>query len=432
MKKLLFLIVLTSGWNAEAKELCTLAQTILKPAKNNACYDGLIAKTKNADDRKWLLNLRDSWKPSPNLKLNFIANGYELYSGKNKVGIAQWVTVNPLVLYWNGQFLVGKKTSEKSITKRIQQLFKRKTTAAYLYEAFFPTAAANEERKKIQALLETTKIDEVEQQKVITLYALGNNESALSAEDLATTEDQGERDHLPYLNKDARIDANCTTENWIRTLQWRYNFNGKEKTAVIQQKGPFEFEMENVVDGQKISVTYQPSDEHIPCIEEESFEMAEKYCAPAWQEFFKLNPKLKEKWASSNTVDFNCSIYQGDVVNEVLGTRAEDEETCRKFFMKKFKMHSKQDTVDVKICGNAECTQKHSAMELIALDKSEKNKSIEAFLESATMGAHIKRFAEGALILGEVCKDKELRAKIFRTREINLVSPPASRQPVKE
>lgn len=422
MKKLVFLIVLTSCWNAEAKELCTLAQTILKPAKNNVCYDGLIAKTKNADDRKWLLNLRDSWKPSPELKLNLITNGYELYSGKNKMGIAQWVTVNPLVLYWNGKFLVGKKSSEKSITKRIQKLFKNKTTAAYLYEAFFPIAAADDEKEKIKALLNSTKIDEEEQIKVLSLFALGDNNNALSAADLATTEDREAKDHLPYLNKDAHIDANCTPENWVRTLQWKYKLDGKEKIAVIQQKGPKEFEMENVVDGQKISVTYQPNDKHIPCIDTFSSEMDEKYCAPAWQEFFKINPKLKEKWATSGTVNLSCSIYKGDIVHEILEVRAEDQETCLQFFKKKFNMHSAQNTVDIKICDDADCTKKVSASQAGGLD---------SILKLATMEAHIKRFAEGALLLNEVCKDKELSDEIFRTREINLVRPPASRLPVK-
>ena len=144
IKSLLVGLSLFVSFSVQAKELCTLAQIILKPAKNNVCFDRLITQTKNANDRKWLLDLKNNWNPSPNMQIHLIAAGAEFFDGKTFIGSFQWLSMNPPILSINGVMKVGEKSDEKSIAAIVQKLFNEKTTAQFLYQSFVPSADAQD------------------------------------------------------------------------------------------------------------------------------------------------------------------------------------------------------------------------------------------------------------------------------------------------
>ena len=108
---------------AQAAEYCTFAKIYLTAAKSNPCFSQLITNTKNADDRKWLLKMQNTWNPPADLVVNFVPGGLEMYQGSKHIGGFQWVTIDPPILYWNGEFKVGEKTTETSMVKIIQNLF---------------------------------------------------------------------------------------------------------------------------------------------------------------------------------------------------------------------------------------------------------------------------------------------------------------------
>lgn len=469
MKKVLLLVLLVSSWNAEAKEICTLAQTILKPAKNNRCYDQLIAKTKNVDDRKWLMNIRDQWKPAKGLQMNLLLGGFELQRGKKKVGKFQFISMNPLIMIWKDKLMIGKKSDEKSISKKILALLNDASTATYIYQSLFPSANAAPEGTS----------DE-EQVNLTIMYSLGNDQAMMTAMDHMANKSSGSN-NLPKSLHGEKISAQCTSLG-VKDLKWPVKRGQQEKVINITQTGgnedtgEIELQIKGVIDDVELASTYKFSEKFNPCLDVISEELDRKYCQDAWVEFFEKNPEIYKKFnASTDTGIASCDIFE-DNVNKAWNMVFDEKRSiftpelvaCRRFFIRRFAAYSSTSDSSISVCADEPCTKKVSIdqyrfekyrnfvgeddkitctpdggcdlpsevrlkipyaklQEALALQKATKepaanNTVLKALKDDSTM-IDIRRYAQGAALLSDCCKSEPCRKAALANRNIDLKAP---------
>lgn len=122
--------------------VCSVVDTILRPANNSPCFARLAEKLKNEEDRAWLLKLTRTWSPPANLIIRNVPGGFQLYQN-NKIRLdARWVQTNPPILYWNGQIKIGNAQANGSLRKLIHSLVAGQETANF--DIFLQNAYASE------------------------------------------------------------------------------------------------------------------------------------------------------------------------------------------------------------------------------------------------------------------------------------------------
>lgn len=303
IRSILTIALLSLSLSAQGKELCTIAQIMLKPAKNNVCFDRLITQTQNANDRKWLLNLKNTWNPSPKMQIRRIAGGAEFYDGKIFIGSFQWLSMDPPILSINGQLKVGEKSDEKSIAAIVQKLFNEQSTAQFLYQSLMPQAEAQDKNS--------------EKIKQLTILFSIFGQDSKTAEELLS-------------KKDRVLDIIYSS---IMTLWQKYVWNMPLKcnadgvqSVPIQFDGDRKFTLSQgknnqfIIEGlasKKLIATYEqvPQGERNPCLMITSKETDEKYCQPGWEEFFEKFPDARKKYylkSPTPNVVLDCFAFLPD------------------------------------------------------------------------------------------------------------------------
>lgn len=293
------------SFSAQAKEFCTMAQIMLKPAKNNICFDRLVSQTKNAEDRKWLLNLKNSWNPSPQLQIHVIAAGAEFYDGDKFIGSFQWLSMNPPILSINGVMKVGENGDEKSIVAIVQKLFNEKTTAQFLYQSLLPDAQAQDNN--------TEKM-----QKLTILFSIMQNSDPKTAEELFSKAAGNFAllfmpDMTWWQKYIMNLPLKCTADG-VQGVPFQLD---QDREISISQKSSNQFIIDGLVPGKKMIAAYKPLPQKVgnPCMVITSKEMDEKFCQPGWEEFFKSYPKARAKYAALTpgpSALLDCVAFQPD------------------------------------------------------------------------------------------------------------------------
>lgn len=347
---LIVLALMPLMWNAEAKETCTLSKTLFAPAKNNRCFDQLVADTKNADDRKWLLEIKNNWKPANEMNAQAIVGGYNFYEGKKFIGSFQWMSISPPILYTNGEIKIGQKNTNPSLVKTIQSLLHNKSTAAYFYQSMIPTAEAQQDQLS---------------EAYITLFSLYDKEKSISAKDLMS-EPWYHREHLPIPKEgyiwDGTLTFNCTPEG-VENVEFKRVYgkekyvDGTEKKFTVTQKSKNEFVISGILGNEKVLVTYRPNDKEIPCSNGPSFANSDTLCKKAWDEFFAQNPDIHKTFKLSNVSLPNCARWP-------VPFNSEEISRCNEFFNKKFEIYTQGKAEDKEYspmkysyCANADCSK---------------------------------------------------------------------------
>ena len=303
IKSILISVSLFLSFAANGKELCTLAQIMLKPAKDNICFDRLITRTQNANDRKWLLNLKNIWNPSPKLQIQTIAGGAEFFDGKTFIGSFQWLSMNPPILSINGVLKVGEKTDEKSIVAIVQNLFNEKTSAQFLYQSLLPAAEAQDKNA-------TTM------QQLTILFTLLDNVPKTVDEVFSKSDKKIEQLFMPSMawwqKYIMNIPLKCTTDG-VQGVPFQLD---QDRKISISQKGSNQFIIEGLTP-EKMIAAYKPIPQlkGNPCLLITSKETDEKFCQPGWEEFFKNNPKARAKYAATTpgpSVLLDCLTFYPD------------------------------------------------------------------------------------------------------------------------
>lgn len=402
---------------AQAAEYCTFAKIYLTAAKSNPCFSQLITNTKNADDRKWLLKMQNTWNPPADLVVNFVPGGLEMYQGSKHIGGFQWVTIDPPILYWNGEFKVGEKTTETSMVKIIQNLLHSKTTATYIYQSVLPQANAR---------------DDADQnlESLATLYSLNKAQfhNPKNAEETMSRRDKFIKGlYMPPVvdllhSLVTGLPVQCTKTgveklDFSAYKEWGFilNTNDRDET-IINTKG----------NSKKFRIKYSS---HIKnksdlCILNASKEMDQRYCQPLWKEFFAKYPQA-ETILSKN----KRPLKQVDCVELLDATNDHSlARACTKFWLvqnEQIKVSElpqpenrevRKSNLEYFLCEDDNCNKQKPMDRKTILETfkivSDENLSLMDF---ATAGAHL---------LGDCCNSVKCRINAFRNYDIDLKSAP--------
>ncbi len=352
----------------QAKEMCTLAQTILAPAKNNRCFDQLVSYTTNPNDRKWLLNKKATWNPPKDFRIVRVVNGALFYRGEENIGGFQWLSMNPPVLYWNNEMKIGKKSNEKSISKILHSLLHDESTGSYVYQSFLPQAEAKSANEELNEEIAT----------IFTIGFIGGEKQAMGLLSGTATEIMKSKNdirHSLFIYVELQSKMNCskvgvqnfqqpllkigdyTPENEKDPLDTRtYYKPGDEMTEgikTINQKSKNEFEVLGLLPNKKVYLTYlKPTKSH--CTTTISTETDAKYCEKAWKDFFKINSRLEQEFRKSDYASFDCEAFKD-----------EGKKYCYLYFEKKFPTYSAESAdIKIEICEDDSCLKRTDIEEL--------------------------------------------------------------------
>ena len=369
MKKWIgILVIVVLPTISQAKEMCTLAQTILAPAKNNRCFDQLVSYTTNIDDRKWLLSKKANWNPPKDFKIIRIVNGAQFYRGEENIGGFQWLSMNPPVLYWNNEMKIGKKSNEQSISKILHSLLHDESTGSYVYQSFLPQANAKSEDASLAEEIAT----------IFTIGFAGGEKygmGLLSGTAADVMKSKSDVRHSFFIYGELQSTMNCsksgiqnfkqpllkmgdyTPPNEKDPLDTRtYYKPGDEMTEgikTINQKSKNEFEVLGLLPNKKVYLTYlKPAKSH--CTTTISTESDTKYCEKAWADFFKANSRLEQEFRKSDYASFDCEAFKD-----------EGKKSCYLFFEKKFPTYSTESAdIKIEICEDDSCLKRVNIEEL--------------------------------------------------------------------
>ncbi|MGZ3722577.1 MAG: hypothetical protein ACXVA9_06585, partial [Bdellovibrionales bacterium] len=129
---------------AKAGDECSFEKTVLSPAAKNPCFQKLVEKAMDLEDRKWLMYLSRSWNPDPSLKVAMVPGGIVVFKKDKKILDARWIYANPLVLVWNEKVIISAgELKTKSVFKFLNEFIDQPSSHATNF-TLFPEAFAKE------------------------------------------------------------------------------------------------------------------------------------------------------------------------------------------------------------------------------------------------------------------------------------------------
>ena len=452
-----------------AAPLCTFARTYLAPANHNPCFERLMTRAKTKADRQWLMKTARTWSPPKNLVVNEVPGGFTLERGARRLGSVQWISVDPPVIYLNGQFKSASPPADHATSTLVHQLFANARTAQEL--SLWPRAYAADSEG---ALME----------QMTTLFSLG---------DLPSTAEEyiAGPHHAVTFPQVGVLKAWTTGErvtcgaNGVDNLSLPFGTDelmrasGKSASYTLRALGKSEFLADGVVPGKKVVIKVDPGTPRLPCLESGASDQDEKYCTPAWTKFFGQNPKLRQTYDRSGAVRPDCptlgpegearclafwrdwsrqfrnysdvgatriSLCQDDACKarqpmtlKDLGeqtTAAPERETKTQRFAE-----SRQREVDAYVaflkdngiesadtaCLELKCREP-VGVELLSEDKRAearrlKPRPINETDDGVVVQSILQRGAMGAVVLSECCADKKCRDVAFSRLGLNLSAP---------
>lgn len=369
-KWLLIISIFSFSQHLAAKEMCTLARTMLAPAKNNRCFDQLISMTKNVHDRKWLLSIKNSWNPPKNLQMNLQGAGFQLYQGSKKVGEFQWLSFQPAIFSFNGKMKVANENVRKPFSQVIPQLLHGSSKAAAVFEAFFPSSYAADDADLTEKMAVIFSTDFYRDYRDKCGTECGTATEIMSsgygwasylvstwkekASQIKCTAQGVENIQQPlfdveeiYRNQqDSKYDEDAKPSDDSKQSYESYIL--KRPLITINQVSKNEYEIVNLIrdSKKKVYATYLPS-KNVLCTYAMSQALDEKYCDKAWNDFFKTEKGLEEEFRNSDYAHFDCNAFS-----------VEQKNKCLNFFKKRFEKYDTEAEAELKICSDEACTSK--------------------------------------------------------------------------
>lgn len=409
-----------------ASDYCTLAKTLLAPAKNNPCFDQLLTKAKNGDDRKWLLEQARTWSPPSDLTLVLLPSGFAAYLGAKPIGKMQWLRRDPAVLYWNGKIKMlplGVKPSA-SISKTLQLLTQDQTEARFDFSVF-PQAFAQSTNTNLMT-------------KVATFFTLGF--AATTAADFMASSDSL-TNIFPEVGRLQSFlgghEVQCS-KNGVQNLEFPLK-NGR--VLRLNSTAEDEFNIEGLSAGLVLHARYNPTpigQDSLVCLSVFSAGSDSKTCQPLWDEFVAANPAAQEQLKKNPQIGLNCQSFPPAVQQRCLRFWEGKVEALRNYRPPQaFKTQNK--TLYLSACTDASCSQ------MKPLDRVEQlgglvepsGPSSESELQLGKTGVSIQQgfmvtklveqAVMGARVLAECCKTKECRDVAYQKRSLKLI--PATETP---
>jgi len=391
---------------------CTLEKVILLPASQNTCYEKLIEHTQNAEDKKWLLNMRSQWNPPKNMMIKGVYGGLEVFLGAKHIGGFQWLSLNPRVLLWNGQIKTLRSEASASVTRSLADLLDAAPISGPLWRTLLPEAYAETgaESKLLRG--------------AIALFELGGGppKSILEAIRGNTVDDSSTADFLPtlkYLQMSVRVDCNKTG---AQKVPYRNEYDKRDYT--VSQISPYEFKVEGFgrssIGPKTIVVEYHPVQEGgARCLSDSPSDIGfvRNTCNPAWEAYLKQDPSI----ANSDHYD---TIRKNFFMNKFVTYKSPNSESDQKT----------QPSMTFFTCENDDCKPKQRKQITTSAEMahvylgdegySDKERRSESLGTAQWALGQLQKNVEGSNALGFCCRTKGCPHLVWENNWVELHDVP--------